>query len=708
MAPNNSSKFKFYSGILAERIKKILPKLVHLDQKGFISDRFIGKNTRLTFDIINECKIQKQKGLIILIDFEKAFDSITWNFIVNSMQLLTFEEDTIKWVKSLQLGSNSKILQNGNLSEKITLGRGCRQGDPISPYLFILTSEFLAEAIRSNPDIKGLTFFEKEHTISQYADDTTLFIKPEEKCIRSCMVTLNEFEKISGLKVNTDTTKVVKLGDWGDSRTNLCNDLKLIWTDEFISLGIKYNVNDMENITEMNIAIKKKEMYRLINTWNTRNITPLGKITLIKCLLISKIPHVLLSLPTPSNETFDELEKMFKNFIWNGKNPKFRKEILETTISTGGLKLTNLRIFDQALKISWLKRLKNKEDGWEEFPQIYKIHNLILFGDKYAEKINKKIKNKFWADITTACQNIQNKLALNNTWASNIPLWYNSRINLEYRHSWFNQGIVWVTDILDYRGDIFSKQELREKGFNINFLEYANLKFNIQNLDMKKKDIACFGPNIPYLLFKIGYNVKGCSKIYHILMNFNDNILLDVKTKWERILNEEIPYTMVKNSFINIPKMNEGPYNRYIHFKLLHRRIATNKLLFEMNIKQDNLCPYCTNTVETVEHAFLECIYVRTFWRDIENWLKRSIDNTIKIVEMEKIFCPKNPKDIIYKVINTAKIVIYRNRQTGKNYNLNDLKNILKNQMLLEEYFANVNNLENEFLNTWDKIYPFI
>ena len=249
---------KFYSGILAERIKKNLPKLVHLDQKGFINERFIGEITRLTFDIINECKIQKQKGLIILIDFEKAFDSISWNFILKSMQLLNFGDDTINWVKSLQLGSNSKILQNGNLSEKKILGRGCSRGDPISPYLFILASEFLAEAIRSNPDIKGLNLLEKEHKISQYADDTTLFLKPEEKCIRSCMVTLNEFEKISGLKVNTDKTKVVKLGDWGDSRTTLCNDLKLIWRDEFISLGIKYNVNDMENISEINIAIKKK------------------------------------------------------------------------------------------------------------------------------------------------------------------------------------------------------------------------------------------------------------------------------------------------------------------------------------------------------------------------------------------------------------------------------------------------------------------
>ena len=103
------------------------------------------------------------------------------------------------------------------------------------------------------------------------------------------------------------------------------------------------------------------------------------------------------------------------------------------------------------------------------------------------------------------------------------------------------------------------------------------------------------------------------------------------------------------------------------------------------------------------------CGHLTTYqYQKLENWLKRFIDNSVKIVEMEKKFCPKNPKDIIYKVINAAKIVIYKSRQTGKNYNLNDLKNILKNQMLLEEYYSSTNNLENEFLNTLDEIYPFL
>ena len=81
-----NSIYKFYSGILAERIKQLLPKLIHVDQKGFINGRFIGENTRLNYDIINECESQNLKGLIILIDVEKAFDSISWKFILNSLK----------------------------------------------------------------------------------------------------------------------------------------------------------------------------------------------------------------------------------------------------------------------------------------------------------------------------------------------------------------------------------------------------------------------------------------------------------------------------------------------------------------------------------------------------------------------------------------------------------------------------------------------
>ena len=98
--------YNFFSGILAERIKLILPKLIYPDPKGFVNGRFIGENTRLIYDIINECENNNLNGLIILINFEKAFDSISWSFILKCLEKFNFGEDTIKWVRSLQTHSN--------------------------------------------------------------------------------------------------------------------------------------------------------------------------------------------------------------------------------------------------------------------------------------------------------------------------------------------------------------------------------------------------------------------------------------------------------------------------------------------------------------------------------------------------------------------------------------------------------------------------
>ena len=218
-----NSVYKFFSGIIANRIKNILPTIKHTDQKGFVNGRFIGENSRLLYDIIDECNKKGTDGLIMSIDFEKAFDSISWLFISKSLKYFNFGKQTINWIKSLQIGSTSKILQNGNLSSQINLGRGCRQGDPVSPYLFVIAAEVMAEAIRENKQIKGITLHTQEHKTSLYADDTTLFLKPNENNIRMCMQILKEFERISGLRVNKEKTKA-RLTQTCQART-FCQDL---------------------------------------------------------------------------------------------------------------------------------------------------------------------------------------------------------------------------------------------------------------------------------------------------------------------------------------------------------------------------------------------------------------------------------------------------------------------------------------------------
>ena len=116
------------------------------------------------------------------------------------------------------------------------------------------------------------------------------------------MRVLEWFKKISGLSVNKEKTKVIKIGPLRDRSITWEGKYGLKWTDEFDVLGISYNINNMGEITELNISDKIKDIKKLISVWKIRKLTPYGKVVLIKSLLYSKFTHILLSLPSPEKK----------------------------------------------------------------------------------------------------------------------------------------------------------------------------------------------------------------------------------------------------------------------------------------------------------------------------------------------------------------------------------------------------------------------
>ena len=148
--------YNFFSGMIANRLKPELPSLINKDQTGFISGRFIGENTRTVYDLIEHCETFNKKGLILVLDFAKAFDTIEWPFINNILKFLNFGETFCNILKLLQTKSFSRIEQNGYLSERVSLSRGCRQGDPISPYVFVICAEMLSHVLRECEEVKGI------------------------------------------------------------------------------------------------------------------------------------------------------------------------------------------------------------------------------------------------------------------------------------------------------------------------------------------------------------------------------------------------------------------------------------------------------------------------------------------------------------------------------------------------------------------------
>ena len=151
--------YKVASGCIANRIKSFLPYLIGKDQAGFMSDRFTGDTIRQVYDILNLSLAQKKPGMMLLIDFEKAFDSVSWSFIEKALVYFNFKKDIINWIRIFQKNIKSTIIVNGNPTYWFPIERGCRQGDPISPYIFLICSEVLAHMIRQNTYIKGYTLF---------------------------------------------------------------------------------------------------------------------------------------------------------------------------------------------------------------------------------------------------------------------------------------------------------------------------------------------------------------------------------------------------------------------------------------------------------------------------------------------------------------------------------------------------------------------
>ena len=101
----------------------------------------------------------------------------------------------------------SRVIQNGHLSNFFNLERGCRQGDPILPYLFIICAEMLGLAIKSSNKISGVIINDIENRIGQFADDTSLYLDGSNKSLEASLNILNDFEQVSGLKINIQKTK---------------------------------------------------------------------------------------------------------------------------------------------------------------------------------------------------------------------------------------------------------------------------------------------------------------------------------------------------------------------------------------------------------------------------------------------------------------------------------------------------------------------
>ena len=155
-------------------------------------------------------------------------------------------------------------------------------------------------------------------------------------------------------------------------------------------------------------------MQREINNWLKRDLTPFGKVTVIKTLIVSKIVHILLSLPSPNKATFNKINKMLYEFLWDGKPDKIKRNIAKQKLENGGIAMIDIELFDKALKMTWIRRFLTGNSKWKiltshMYPNMEEIVN---YGNSFILNLSKTIQNPFWKNVMFCFYEFHSKVIL--------------------------------------------------------------------------------------------------------------------------------------------------------------------------------------------------------------------------------------------------------------------------------------------------------
>jgi len=305
----------------------------------------------------------------------KAFDRVDHDFLMRVLSKFGFGPSFCRWVSIVYSNFFSRIICNGKLSTPVFLERGVRQGCPLSPLLYVLTSEVLANQIRKNPAIKGFLLPGTgglQLKISQYSDDATNFVK-NERSLCHLLETVNRYERGSGAKLNTSKSEAMWLGRW---RANGASPFGLQWVNKLKILGVYFS-NGLVSVDEDNWRCKLDKFKRTLGLWSQRDLSFLGRGMILNVLGASRFWHVAKVLPPPKWVSV-EYKRAVWPFIWKSKSETVSQACCVAPIARGGL-----NNFDFETKCSSL-RLSNLS-GYREGFGTCKWHFLAyFFGNRFS------------------------------------------------------------------------------------------------------------------------------------------------------------------------------------------------------------------------------------------------------------------------------------------------------------------------------------
>ena len=259
------------------------------------------------------------------------------------------------------------------------------------------------------------------------------------------------------------------------------------------ALGVWFSTNPEEAL-EANYPDKLAKVSNSLGYWELRRLSLLGKITVLKSLIVSQLVYILSPLPT-NQRVLEEINTLFFNFLWNGKGDKIKRNTMISDYSEGGLRMINLISFNKALKSAWVKKYLDPENhGKSKLFLDWQLQHycgpFVFRGNLNRYDLSKFINSTdaFITEISQLWSEISYETNVNSTdHFLSLPLWYKSLTRIdnrpEYYKSWSCKGIQNVTDLLKDPNTFLSPHELHER-YNVktNFSVLHGLKSSFKSL----------------------------------------------------------------------------------------------------------------------------------------------------------------------------------------------------------------------------------
>uniref|UniRef100_A0A670IBL2 Reverse transcriptase domain-containing protein n=1 Tax=Podarcis muralis TaxID=64176 RepID=A0A670IBL2_PODMU len=706
-----NTDYKIFAGILAKRLKKILKKLIHKDQAGFLPGRQMRDNIRNIINIIELLSGRSDKQAVLMfVDAEKAFDNVIWEFMLKNLEYMEVGQEFYNGIKAIYTEQRAKLIVNNVITEDIKISKGTRQGCPLSPLLFITVLEVFLNAIRQNKQIKGVIVGQNEYKVKAFADDVVMTMEDPIESTKEVLREMEQFGKVAGFRLNKNKTKMIVKNMEQNMIELMQQQTEIEVVKKVKYLGIWLSPKNID-LYQNNYVPIWKGIKKDLEVWSRMKLSFWGRISTVKMTVLPKMLFLFQTIPILRGiGIFKEWQKVISRYIWQGKKPRIKFKLLTDAKERGGFALPDMKLYYEAACLCWVKewiKLENNELlDLEGFDNRFGWHAYLWCEKKRVHKgFGDHIFRGSLIEVWERYKNILEPKVPH--WLSPLEVISVKKINM--RSKWGTYGELMINEGGKWR---LKPYEL-VKEHMYDWLHYRQVNETIKK-DLKEKGYAekesVFQRDI------INNEYKILSKMYKILLewhtkdeevksvmiqwakDFGYNIQFE---EWEKLWNENIKFTACTLLKENIMKM-------------FYRWYMTPVKLAKM-YKTDNKCWKCKDKEGTFFHQWWECKKVRSFWEMIYNELKKMLRYTF-VKKPEAFLLGMVGKDIRRKdfklfqyAVTAARILLAQKWKQEEIPTIEEWRSKLLDYVELDKLTGKIRYAKDQkFTKDWEKLVDYL